>query len=51
MERRDHVVLTHTIQVQNEAATEWYLVYVDAATGEVVNLVDFSADASVCPGS
>jgi hypothetical protein len=26
---------------------EWYLVYVDAANGEVVNLVDFTAKASV----
>ncbi|KAF8601974.1 hypothetical protein BDV93DRAFT_474962 [Ceratobasidium sp. AG-I] len=42
----DHVVLTHTIQVQNESTGEWYLVYVDAASGEVVNLVDFVSDAS-----
>jgi extracellular elastinolytic metalloproteinase len=45
---RDHVVLTHTIQVQNESTGAWYLAYVDAESGEVVNLVDFVSDASVC---
>jgi hypothetical protein len=44
---RDHVVLTHTIQVQNESTGAWYLAYVDAESGEVVNLVDFVSDASV----
>ncbi|KAF8749252.1 Fungalysin metallopeptidase (M36) [Rhizoctonia solani] len=38
--------LPRTIQVQNAATMEWYLVYVDAANGEVVNLVDFTAEAS-----
>ncbi|QRV93483.1 extracellular metalloproteinase MEP [Ceratobasidium sp. AG-Ba] len=42
----DHVVLTHVVQVQNEESGEWYEAFVDAATGEVVNIVDFVADAS-----
>ncbi|KAG8781731.1 hypothetical protein FRC12_021577 [Ceratobasidium sp. 428] len=42
----DHVVLTHVVQVQNEKTGEWYAMYVDAASGEVVNLVSFVADAS-----
>lgn len=42
----DQVVLTHTVQVQNAATMEWYLVYVDASNGEVINLVDFTAEAS-----
>ncbi|KAF8749231.1 Fungalysin metallopeptidase (M36) [Rhizoctonia solani] len=45
----DQVVLTHTVQVQNTATMEWYLVYIDASNGEVVNLVDFTAEASVLP--
>ncbi|KAG8765972.1 hypothetical protein FRC12_007167 [Ceratobasidium sp. 428] len=42
----DHVVLTHVVQVQNDKTGEWYAAYVDAASGEVVNLVSFVADAS-----
>ncbi|CAE6441585.1 unnamed protein product, partial [Rhizoctonia solani] len=42
----DQVVLTHTVQVQNTATMEWYLTYIDASSGEVVNLVDFTAEAS-----
>ncbi|QRV93969.1 extracellular metalloproteinase MEP [Ceratobasidium sp. AG-Ba] len=42
----DHVVLTHVVQVQNDQTGEWYATYVDAATGEVVNIVSFVADAS-----
>ncbi|KDN44231.1 hypothetical protein RSAG8_05704, partial [Rhizoctonia solani AG-8 WAC10335] len=42
----DQVVLTHTVQVQNDATMESYLVYVDASNGEVVNVVDFTAKAS-----
>ncbi|KAG8700995.1 hypothetical protein FRC08_004337 [Ceratobasidium sp. 394] len=42
----DHVVLTHVVQVQNDSTGEWYAAYVDAASGEVVNLVSFVADAS-----
>lgn len=43
----DHVILTHVVQVQNDQTGEWYAAYVDAATGEVVNMVSFVADASV----
>ncbi|KAF8695597.1 Fungalysin metallopeptidase (M36), partial [Rhizoctonia solani] len=42
----DQVVLTHTVQVQNTATMEWYLVYIDASNGDVINLVDFTAEAS-----
>ncbi|KAG8773458.1 hypothetical protein FRC12_002522 [Ceratobasidium sp. 428] len=42
----DHVVLTHVVQVQNEKTGEWYAMYVDATSGDVVNLVSFVADAS-----
>ncbi|KAG9074930.1 hypothetical protein FRC06_010373, partial [Ceratobasidium sp. 370] len=42
----DHVVLTHVVQVQNDQTGEWYAAYVDAASGEVVNVVSFVADAS-----
>lgn len=43
----DHVVLTHVIQIQNDETGEWYAAYVDATSGEVVNVVSFVADASV----
>ncbi|KDN38716.1 hypothetical protein RSAG8_09266, partial [Rhizoctonia solani AG-8 WAC10335] len=42
----DHVVLSHVVQVQNDQSGEWYEAFVDASTGEVVNLVSFAADAS-----
>ncbi|KAG8698935.1 hypothetical protein FRC09_006935 [Ceratobasidium sp. 395] len=42
----DHVVLTHVVQVQNDKTGEWYQMFVDAASGEVVNLISFVADAS-----
>jgi extracellular elastinolytic metalloproteinase len=40
----DHVVLTHVVQVKNE--DHWYQAHVDAHTGEVINVVDFVAEAS-----
>ncbi|KDQ25228.1 hypothetical protein PLEOSDRAFT_1045914 [Pleurotus ostreatus PC15] len=40
------VVLTHVLQVQNEAADTWYEAFVDAHSGEVVSVTDFVADAS-----
>jgi hypothetical protein len=43
----DHVVLAHVVQVQNDQSDEWYEAFVDANTGEVVNVVSFVADASV----
>ncbi|KAG8743261.1 hypothetical protein FRC10_012305 [Ceratobasidium sp. 414] len=42
----DHVVLTHVVQVRNDKTGEWYAAYVDAASGGVVNIVSFVADAS-----
>ncbi|CAE6407528.1 unnamed protein product [Rhizoctonia solani] len=42
----DHVVLAHVVQVQNDQSDEWYEAFVDASTGEVVNVVSFVADAS-----
>ncbi|KAG8689379.1 hypothetical protein FRC11_002881 [Ceratobasidium sp. 423] len=42
----DHVVLTHVVQVQNDQTQEWYEAFVDANSGEVVNVVSFVADAS-----
>jgi hypothetical protein len=40
-------VLTHVIQVRSQDPPEFYGVYVDANSGEVVNVVDFIIDASV----
>ncbi|CAE6404258.1 unnamed protein product [Rhizoctonia solani] len=42
----DNLVLSHVVQVQNDQSGEWYEAYVDASTGEVVNLVSFVSDAS-----
>ncbi|QRV93971.1 extracellular metalloproteinase MEP [Ceratobasidium sp. AG-Ba] len=42
----DHVVLTHVVQVQNDVTQEWYEAFVDATSGEIVNVVSFVADAS-----
>ncbi|KAG9119736.1 hypothetical protein FRC07_005084 [Ceratobasidium sp. 392] len=42
----DHVVLTHVVQVQNDKTGEWYQAFVDAKSGEVINLISFVADAS-----
>ncbi|CAE6435336.1 unnamed protein product [Rhizoctonia solani] len=42
----DHVVLTHVVQVQNDENHEWYAAFVDANSGEVVNVVSFVAEAS-----
>ncbi|CAE7145099.1 unnamed protein product [Rhizoctonia solani] len=46
----DHVVLTHVVQVQNAETDEWYEAFVDANSGEIVNVVSFVADASVSAG-
>ncbi|KAG9217485.1 hypothetical protein CCMSSC00406_0008597 [Pleurotus cornucopiae] len=40
------VVLTHVVQVQNEATDAWYEAFVDAHSGDVVSVTDFVADAS-----
>ncbi|CAE6394155.1 unnamed protein product [Rhizoctonia solani] len=42
----DHIVLTHVVQVRNRESPEFYGVYVDANSGEVVNVIDFVIDAS-----
>ncbi|KAG9098595.1 hypothetical protein FRC06_006177 [Ceratobasidium sp. 370] len=42
----DHVALAHVVQVQNDRTQEWYEAFVDATTGEVINIVSFVADAS-----
>ncbi|KAF8671508.1 extracellular metalloproteinase MEP [Rhizoctonia solani] len=42
----DHVVLTHVVQVRNAETSEWYEIFVDANSGEVVNVIDFVSDAS-----
>jgi len=39
------VALTHVIQIQND--DHWYEAFVDAHTGEIVNVIDFVAHASV----
>ncbi|KDN49853.1 hypothetical protein RSAG8_01918, partial [Rhizoctonia solani AG-8 WAC10335] len=42
----DHVVLAHVVQVQNNETGEWYEAYVDASSGEVVNMITFVHKAS-----
>ncbi|KAG8765974.1 hypothetical protein FRC12_007169 [Ceratobasidium sp. 428] len=42
----DNVALTHVVQVQNDRSGEWYEAYVDASSGEVMNVVSFVAEAS-----
>ncbi|KAG9098705.1 hypothetical protein FRC06_006056 [Ceratobasidium sp. 370] len=42
----DHVVLTHVVQIQNKKTSQWYEAFVDAETGEIVNVVDFVAHAT-----
>ncbi|KAG8695805.1 hypothetical protein FRC08_007548, partial [Ceratobasidium sp. 394] len=42
----DHLVLAHVIQIQNIHSGDWKQAYVDANSGELVNIVDFVADAS-----
>ncbi|KAJ3559512.1 hypothetical protein NP233_g11246 [Leucocoprinus birnbaumii] len=40
------LVLTHAMQIQNEAKGTWYEAFVDAHSGELVHLTDFVAKAS-----
>ncbi|KAF9459618.1 Fungalysin metallopeptidase-domain-containing protein [Collybia nuda] len=40
------VVLTHVVQIQNEAVGIWYQAFVDAHTGDLASIVDFVAHAS-----
>ncbi|CCO37500.1 Extracellular metalloproteinase 10 [Rhizoctonia solani AG-1 IB] len=39
------VVLTRVVQVQNDDTDEWYEVFVDANSGEIVNVISFVAHA------
>ncbi|KAG6816129.1 hypothetical protein H0H87_008441 [Tephrocybe sp. NHM501043] len=39
-------VLTHVVQIQNEAAGTWYQAFVDAHSGELVSIVDFVSQSS-----
>ncbi|KAG6853681.1 hypothetical protein C0991_002324 [Blastosporella zonata] len=39
-------VLTHVLQIRNEAAGTWYQAFVDAHSGELVSVVDFVVQAS-----
>jgi extracellular elastinolytic metalloproteinase len=39
-------VLTHVVEVQDEATNAWFEAFVDAATGELVSVTDFVAKAS-----
>lgn len=41
-----HLALTHVVQVQTEDG--WYQASVDAHTNEVINVVNFVAEAAVC---
>ncbi|KAH8101640.1 Fungalysin metallopeptidase-domain-containing protein [Cristinia sonorae] len=38
--------LTHVFQVRNEDGTTWYEAFVDAHTGELVSITDFTANAA-----
>lgn len=40
----DSAVLTHVVQIQNE--DHWYEGFIDAQTGELVNVIDFVAEAA-----
>ncbi|CAE6480313.1 unnamed protein product [Rhizoctonia solani] len=42
----DHVALTHVVQVRNNETDEWYEGFVDADSGEIVNVISFMAHAS-----
>ena len=41
------LALTHVVQVQNDATGAWFEAFVDAHSGEVIQLTDFVAKASV----
>jgi extracellular elastinolytic metalloproteinase len=42
-----NVVLTRVVQVQNDDTDEWYEVFVDTNSGEIVNVISFVAHAKV----
>ena len=41
------LALTHVVQIQNDETGAWFEAFVDAHTGELVQLTDFVAKASV----
>ncbi|KAG8752688.1 hypothetical protein FRC11_008112 [Ceratobasidium sp. 423] len=41
-----HVVLTYVVEIRNYETQEWHEAFVDAHSGEIVNVVSFGADAS-----
>lgn len=43
------LALTHVVQIQNDDTGAWYQAFVDAHSGEIVQLTDFVAKASVSP--
>lgn len=43
----DTVVLTHVVQIHNEAAGTWFQAFVDAHSGDLVSVVDFVTQSSV----
>lgn len=45
----NNVVLTHVVQIRDEAAGVWVEAFVDAHANELVSLVDFVTKASVSP--
>ncbi|KAF9456507.1 Fungalysin metallopeptidase-domain-containing protein [Collybia nuda] len=42
----ESVVLTHVVQIQNDAAGAWYQAFVDAHSGELVSAVNFVTDVT-----
>ncbi|CAE7187139.1 unnamed protein product, partial [Rhizoctonia solani] len=41
-----HIVLTYVVEVRNYETHEWHEAFVDAHSGEIVNVISFGADAS-----
>lgn len=39
--------LVHVVQIQNEEINSWYEAYVDAHSGELLSVTDFTAEAGV----
>ena len=39
--------LVHVVQIQNETVSSWYEAYMDAHSGELSSVTDFTAEASV----
>ncbi|KAF5341927.1 hypothetical protein D9611_001094 [Ephemerocybe angulata] len=38
--------LTHVVQIQNEDVNSWYEAFIDAHSGELLSITDFTADAA-----